>query len=71
MGSAGKYNRAGRSLLRLMGKGPQEGATPKQGVESSGLDTSTVKVDKQGGFQATPQLPVGRGLDYKGPVHGM
>ena len=55
MGSAGKYNRTKRSLFRLTGKGAEEGLASRQGVESSGNGTSTVKVDKQGGFQATPQ----------------
>ena len=54
VGSHGKYRRIGRSLFRLTGKGAEEGATPRQGVESSGLDTSTVKMDKQGGFPRDP-----------------
>ena len=71
MGSPGKYSRTRRSLFRLTGKGAEEGATPRQGVESSGLGTSIVKMDKQGGFPATPQLPVGRGPYHERPVHGV
>ena len=49
----------------------EEGATSRQGVKFSGLGVSTVKMNKQGGFQATPQLPVGRGPYHEGSVHGV
>jgi len=48
-----------------MGKGSRGGAASRQGVEASGLDTPTVKMDKKGGFQATSQLPVGRGPNHE------
>jgi len=47
VGSTGKFNRTGRSLVRLTSKGAEEGATPRQGMESSGLRTSTIKMDKE------------------------
>jgi len=53
---------------RVRGQG---GGTSRQGVEASGLDTPKVKMDKKGGFQATSQLPVGRGPDHEGSVHGV
>jgi len=70
-GSTGKFSRTGRSPVRLMGKGAVEGPTSRQGVEASGLGTPTVKMDKKGGFQATSQLPVGRGPNHEGSMHGV
>jgi len=34
-------------------RGVEEEAASRQGVEASGLDTPTVKMDQKGGFQAT------------------
>jgi len=50
-------------------RGAEEGATSRQGVGASGLGTPTVKMDQKGGFQATSQLPVGRGPYHKGFMH--
>jgi len=54
VGSTGKISRTGRSLVRLMSKGTEKGAAPRQGVESSGLGTSTVKMDKERAFKPHP-----------------
>jgi len=50
--STGKFSRIGRSLVRLTGKGAEEGAAPRYVVESSGLGTSTVKMDKERWFSS-------------------
>jgi len=55
-GSTGKFSRTGRSLIRLTGKGAEEGATSRQGVEASGLGTPIVKIDKERWFSS--HIPV-------------
>jgi len=49
----------------------EEGAASRQGVESSDLGVSTVKMNKKRWFSSHTQFPVGRGPDHKGYVHGM